>query len=71
VHAAADRPADGEAQRALRDRAVLGEQRTVGEKDAGRVIAYGTAVDALRSSLDASDDAAVPRVRRWQRWPSC
>jgi hypothetical protein len=47
VHAAADRPADGEAQRALRDRAVFGQQGPIGEEDAGCVVADGAAVQQL------------------------
>src|SRR5690349_14583997 len=44
VHTASDRPAYREAQGARRDRAVFGEQRAVGEKHAGRIVAYRAAV---------------------------
>src|SRR5882724_8338849 len=44
VHAAADRPAEGETQCAWRNRAVLGEQSASGKKDAGCIVADGAPV---------------------------
>ena len=47
MHAAADRPAEGEAQGARRKRAVFREERAIGEVNAGRVIARRATVQQL------------------------
>ena len=47
VHAAADRPADGQSERARRDRAVFREHGPIGEEDAACVVADGAAVQQL------------------------
>ena len=67
VQAAADRPADGEAERARRDRAVFGEQRAIGEKDAGGIVADGAAIQqfpgfAVGIDGPAADDAGIEEI---------
>src|ERR1700730_852702 len=67
VHAAADRPAEGEAQGTRRDRAVFGEQSAIGEKDAGCVIADGPAVQqfpgfAVGINGPAADNPCIEQI---------
>jgi hypothetical protein len=64
VHAAADRPAEGEAQGARRDRAVFGEDRPIGQRDARCVVADGAAVQqfpefAIRINPPTADNARI------------
>src|SRR5262249_10597167 len=67
VHAAADRPAEGEAQTAWRDRAVLGQESAIGQKNAGCVIADGAAVQqfprlAIGINGPAADDPRIEEI---------
>src|SRR5215472_8910451 len=63
VHAASDRSADREAQRARRNRAVFGEQRPIGEKDARRVVADGAAVQQFPGFAVGGDGPTADHPR--------
>src|SRR5207248_8692855 len=67
VHATADRPADGQSERAWRNCAVFGEDRPIGEEYAARVVADGAAVQqfprfAIGINGPTADDARVEEV---------
>src|ERR1700730_6050189 len=63
MHTASYRAADREAQHARRDRAVLGEQRAIGEKDARCVIADGAAVQQFPRFAVGIDRPAADKAR--------
>jgi hypothetical protein len=63
VHASADRSAQAETQGTRRDRAVFGEERAISKKDAGRVIAYGAAVQQLPGFAVGKDGSAADNPR--------
>jgi hypothetical protein len=69
VHAAADRSADRETQGPRRDRAVFGEQGSVGEEYAGCVVVNGAAVQQLPGFAVGIDGPTAdnPRIGNGRR----
>ena len=68
VHAAADRSADGEAERARENWTVFREKGLVGKEDACRVVADGTAVQqlprlAVGVNRPTADDPRIKKVK--------
>src|SRR5438128_10553153 len=67
VHAPADGSAEDKAQGARRDRAVLGEQSAIAEKDTRCVVAYRAAVEqlpgfAIGINAPAADNPSVEEI---------